>query len=419
MTYARGLFLAALAALSLPAKAITPEELFTRTSPSIWFVYGADNTEKRVSQGSGVVVGPQRVVTNCHVVQGASVIFLRKENVIYIAKLEHRDAARDLCQLQVPNFTAPAVELGSSKALKVGQKVFALGNPKGLEVTLSDGLVSALRGPDGVDPIIQTTAPISAGSSGGGLFDEQGKLVGITTLQNRSGQNLNFAIPVDWVNELSERVKMAEEKKKEQLAVVRGQGVAYSPAAAGLPEIGATWKYRYTDKRFSNTQTFTFGVTGVEGWSVHETLTPQDATSSQVSKFTTPVDEMRFVNHRLGAGRFLLEFNPYLLARGEESYSKLSGVFGYPGNQSNPWKVTAQQLGWSEVTVPAGTFRALQVEFRGARAFNTVIAGDGVGRFVYRIWYAPEVGRYIKAQHESWLMNGSASSNEVVELFGR
>jgi hypothetical protein len=286
-------------------------------------------------------------------------------------------------------------------------------------VTLSDGLISALRGPDGVDPVIQTTAPISPGSSGGGLFDERGKLVGITTLQARSGQNLNFAVPADWISELPERVKVAEEKKKEQVAEVRGRGVAYSPAVAGLPEIGATWKYRYTDKRFSNTQMFTLDVRGVEGWSVHETLTPQDATSSKVRKYTTPADEMRFSVHNLDAGRSVVEFNPYLLARGEESYTHLSGVFGYPGNQTNPWKVSGKQLGWSEITVPAGTFRALQIELRGARAFNTSMAGDGVGRFLYRIWYAPEVGRYVKVQHESWLSNGSVSSNEVIELAGR
>lgn len=142
--------------------------MFARVSPSVFFVYGADSNERRLTQGSEVVIAPLRVITNCHVVRDAATVFVRKENVIYLAKVEHRDAKRDLCQQQVPNLSAPAVTLGSSRDLKVGQKVYALGNPKGFEVTLSDGLVSALRGPDGVDPIIQTTVPISPGSSGGG-----------------------------------------------------------------------------------------------------------------------------------------------------------------------------------------------------------------------------------------------------------
>jgi S1-C subfamily serine protease len=215
-----------------PAAALTPEEVFTRVSPSVWFVYGADDTDRRLTQGSGVVVAPQRVITNCHVLENASTVFVRKENVIYIAKVEFRDARRDLCQLQVPNFTAPAVALGSSRELRVGQKVYALGNPKGLEVTLRDGLVSALRGPDGVEPIVQTTAPISPGSSGGGLFDDRGRLVVVTTLQRRDGQNLNFALPAEWVAELPQRVKLAAEEtalarklKDEQLAGLRERGV--------------------------------------------------------------------------------------------------------------------------------------------------------------------------------------------------
>src|SRR4051812_35491444 len=105
------LALCGLALHSLPALSLSPEDLFSRLSPSIWFVYGVDQTERRTSQGSGVVIGPQRVVTNCHVVRGADTVFLRKENVIYVAKIEFRDPSRDLCQLQVANLNAPAVPL--------------------------------------------------------------------------------------------------------------------------------------------------------------------------------------------------------------------------------------------------------------------------------------------------------------------
>jgi serine protease Do len=413
------LLLAVLGVFTLPAWALTPEELYARLSPSIWFVYGVDPGEKRLSQGSGVVIGPQRVITNCHVLQGASSVFLRKENMIFLAKVEYRDLARDLCQLQVANLTAPAVQVGSTKDLKVGQKVFALGNPKGLEVTLSDGLVSALRGPDGKDPIVQTTAAISQGSSGGGLFNEKGQLVGVTTMQNRSGQNLNFAVPADWVTELPERMKAAEEKKTEQVAAVRASGVAYNPASEGLPPVGAAWQYRYVDNRFSKTLLYNLNVSAVDGWAVHETFSPQDATSSQRERSVAGADEMRFIARRLGAGRTVLEFNPYLLSRGEDAYGKLSGISGYPGSAGNPWKISVKQLGWAEITVPAGTFRAMQFELRGARtqAMNPGMAtGDWVGRFLYRIWYAPDARRFVRIRHESWTPSGALNSDDTVEL---
>jgi S1-C subfamily serine protease len=84
--------------------------------------------------------------------------------------------------------------------LEVGEKVYTLGSPVGLELTLSDGLVSGRRDEAGFQ-LVQTTAPISPGSSGGGLFDARGNLIGVTTLvltgRERLNQALNFAIPAD------------------------------------------------------------------------------------------------------------------------------------------------------------------------------------------------------------------------------
>jgi S1-C subfamily serine protease len=84
--------------------------------------------------------------------------------------------------------------------LKVGEPLFALGSPRGLELSLSEGILSGLREEEG-QKYVQTTAPISPGSSGGGLFDGRGNLVGITTLvlagKERLNQALNFALPAD------------------------------------------------------------------------------------------------------------------------------------------------------------------------------------------------------------------------------
>src|SRR5688572_5465912 len=180
------------------------EKVFESLAQSVWYVWGVDPDDRRRSQGSGVVVAPGKVITNCHVLEKVRFIFIQRENVLYGAKLEHADVSRDICQLEVKNLNAPAAPLGSARDLKVGQKVYALGNPLGLEGTFSEGIVSALRGPDGKEPLIQTTAPFTSGSSGGGLFDSEGRLVGITTFIHRGSGNINFAVPVEWVREIDE-----------------------------------------------------------------------------------------------------------------------------------------------------------------------------------------------------------------------
>ncbi|MBI5753489.1 MAG: serine protease [Hydrogenophilales bacterium] len=157
-----------------------------------------------VDRGKGVAFGDGNVVTNCHVIKGANKLKVRIGVKEHAATLRYSDWDRDVCSLSVAGLTAPAVAVGNTKTLKVGAKVYAIGAPKGLELTLSDGIVSSLREVEG-GRYIQTTAAISPGSSGGGLFDENGALVGLTTFYLSEGQNLNFAVPVEWVKELPKR----------------------------------------------------------------------------------------------------------------------------------------------------------------------------------------------------------------------
>jgi S1-C subfamily serine protease len=205
-----GLLVSLLASLAAQATepALTPEQVYARNAPSVWRVstYDADNLP--LSQGSGVVVGPERIVTNCHVLKGAGQVAVRREKEKLPARLAMWDVQRDVCLLQVSGLKAPAVTLADSARFAVGQDVYAIGNPKGLDLTMSAGLLSALRKDDaGRLILLQTSAAISGGSSGGGLFDERGALMGLTTLGSvkADAQNLNFAIPVDWVRELPAR----------------------------------------------------------------------------------------------------------------------------------------------------------------------------------------------------------------------
>jgi len=154
--------------------------------------------------GSGVVWEDGVVVTNCHVVKEAVTMQVEHQERKYPATLLQSDWDRDICSLSVDGLKGQAVTKGSTSRLKVGDKVYAVGAPQGLELTLSDGLISSLR-PVAGGQYLQITAPISPGSSGGGLVDDEGRLIGLPTFYLTEGQQLNFAVPVEWVLELPKR----------------------------------------------------------------------------------------------------------------------------------------------------------------------------------------------------------------------
>ena len=204
------------AVLTLPASAWggSAKDVFTKVAPSVVVVLALDEQGKTTGQGSGVVVGDYEVVTNCHVLRRASDVAVRqaadwsgRETYRMAAYLLARNDERDLCLLFVEQLPEPpaaqAVQLGAAKVLSVGEEVYAVGAPAGLELSLSRGVVSQLRGAFGKRsaPLVQTDAAISPGSSGGGLFNQSGELVGITTFKWR-GESLNFALPAEWVEEL-------------------------------------------------------------------------------------------------------------------------------------------------------------------------------------------------------------------------
>ncbi|MBL0728647.1 S1C family serine protease [Piscinibacter sp. HJYY11] len=190
------------------AQAMTPTEMYNQVSPSVWRVTTYDRDGLPLGQGSGVVIAPEAVVTNCHVLSRAMKVSVRDGKTSLPAKLTHWDPQRDVCQLKVPGLQAPAVVLGDTSQAKVGQDVYTIGAPQGLERTISAGLLSAFRRNENNQLVtIQTSAAISGGSSGGGLFDANGRLLGLITkgMFGGTAQNLNFAIPVDWVRELPDR----------------------------------------------------------------------------------------------------------------------------------------------------------------------------------------------------------------------
>lgn len=173
--------------------------LFKKLAPSVFRLEAkrSDGT----AQGSAVAITSSELVTNCHVVQGALKLVLKQSERELPVSLVRADPKTDRCVLKSEGATlVPVAGMRGYDALEVGEKVYTLGSPIGLELTLSDGIISGRREVEGFK-LVQTTAPISPGSSGGGLFDARGNLIGVTTLvlagQQRLNQALNFAIPAD------------------------------------------------------------------------------------------------------------------------------------------------------------------------------------------------------------------------------
>jgi len=197
----------ALFLVAQPAYSKTASEVFDIASKSTVVVKKLNAKGKTIGLGSGVVLPGGDIATNCHVVEGAENISVRSQGKDYPATLRYSDWDRDVCSVSSSGMKQNThVTMGSTKKLKIGKPVYAIGSPQGLELTLSDGIVSSLREVEDGN-YIQTTAAISPGSSGGGLFDENGDLVGLTTFYLAGGQNLNFAVPVEWVTELPKRHK--------------------------------------------------------------------------------------------------------------------------------------------------------------------------------------------------------------------
>lgn len=210
----------ALALLSGVASAaeLTPQQVFRVVSPSVVVIQAYGEGDEVVASGSGVVVPSRKedvttIATNCHVVDSFTGRFVgvTSGGRWGIGWVTGRDPARDLCIVDAliierlgddssdtTYLKLPAVTIASSQWLEVGDPVFAVGAPQGLELSFSNGLISGFREYQGAD-YIQMTTPISQGSSGGGLFDAQGRLVGITTMYVPDAQTLNFAVPAEWI----------------------------------------------------------------------------------------------------------------------------------------------------------------------------------------------------------------------------
>jgi S1-C subfamily serine protease len=180
-------------------KALTPQDIAERALPSIVLIRGVN------SLGTGFVVWQDgRIATNLHVIADTPALEVELPDGRRIGSVEVMavDEQHDLAVIRIPMRHLPALTLGDSDDAKPGERVVAIGHPLGLGNTVSDGLISAVRelGPDA--KVLQISAPITEGSSGGPVIDDHGLVVGVAFMVSERGQNLNFAVPVDYLKPL-------------------------------------------------------------------------------------------------------------------------------------------------------------------------------------------------------------------------
>ncbi|MDP9606798.1 UNVERIFIED_ORG: S1-C subfamily serine protease [Variovorax paradoxus] len=391
------------------AAALEPDALFNKVSGSVWSVRTFDAQERPLRAGSAVVIAPGRLVTNCHVLAKASSFVVKQDNVTFGATLEFPDPARDLCQIKVANFTAPPVVLAPAGSARVGQRVYAIGNPRGLENTLSEGLLSGLRGGGGGESearLLQTTAAISPGSSGGGLFDSEGRLLGITSFAARDGGSLNFAMPVEFLAELPVRAKaMLEARASEPADSARRRAGGAALTEPLRP--GDALEYVRTDKLTGTRSTVIYRVDRINGDEiVFNGGGKVEKTDGRVVSVTSPAGGL-FDSSSPPGGWARSNLLPGM--RWQADYTA--------AGENQRYELVATVGGERSVRVDGVELQVLRIEYEGwiyASSMSAPLASGSV-RFSGGALYSPELRRVVRfeAAYQRGIISGG---NEILEL---
>jgi S1-C subfamily serine protease/Tfp pilus assembly protein PilF len=187
-------------------------KVFAETAASVLMLVTTSADGKPVAFGSGFVVSGRQIVTNAHVVRGGTVHARLGKSTLPL-KVDRLDTTNDLAVLSSEVALEAKPLALAAETPPTGSTVYAIGNPAGLERSISSGILSGVRSVEG-RRLLQISAPVSHGSSGGPLLDDDGQVIGVTVAAFEDGQNLNFAVPSDYVirilrGEVSEDVTWA------------------------------------------------------------------------------------------------------------------------------------------------------------------------------------------------------------------
>jgi S1-C subfamily serine protease len=199
-------FLLIFFAILIPSLAYNQDvkSIFNKSKTSIVLILTYDSNNTPVALGSGFYFEKNLIATNYHVIDGSSKIVVKNlgtQTKLDNIKVRSYSADLDMAILETPIPNSTFLTMSQAKP-EIGDKIVAIGNPKGLEGTVSTGIVSGLRELSSEYNLIQITSPISPGSSGGPVLNETGQVIGISTFTINDSQNLNFAIPSSIISSL-------------------------------------------------------------------------------------------------------------------------------------------------------------------------------------------------------------------------
>ena len=178
-------------------------KIFKENSKAVVVVTAYDENGNAINQGSGFIVRRDgAVVTNYHVISKARSIKVKAGDKVFdVEGLIFTDKENDLVILKARAKNMPVVKLGVIEKANIGEHIYVISSPVGLENTISDGLLSGIREIDEKREVLQITAPVSPGSSGGPVFNINGEAIGVVTFLIQEAQNLNFAMPVELIKD--------------------------------------------------------------------------------------------------------------------------------------------------------------------------------------------------------------------------
>ena len=198
--------------------ALTTAQIAKRVSPSVVVIQG--KTDSGDVLGSEFVVSNDgKIVTNLHVIKDMKTASVQLANgeVFDSLSILATDERRDLAVVKVAGFDLPVLDLGNSDGLTVGEPLVIVGSPRGLEGTVTAGILSSVRDSGDGFKVLQTDAAVNAGNSGGPLVNNKGQSIGVVSFKLRSAEGLNFAIPINYVrgllNNLHEPVALEQMRK--------------------------------------------------------------------------------------------------------------------------------------------------------------------------------------------------------------
>jgi len=238
------------------ARAQTAQDIAKKAFGSTVLLVMEDANGQPLSLGSGFFVREGEIASNLHVVEGAARGYAKlvgQKAKYDIEGITAVDPERDLVVLKISATGSPALSLGSSEAVQVGDNVYAVGNPQGLEGTFSQGIVSSIR-EVGTDKLLQITAPISPGSSGGPVLNGKGEVIGVSVATFSGGQNLNFAIPVNYLKTLLGKTGSA--KPLAQAKPTKAQRSILSDLGGRGTESVVGSSFAWTDNQYMGYYTF-------------------------------------------------------------------------------------------------------------------------------------------------------------------